>query len=86
MNYKVIQIKDKNGVINLQNWMQGNHPGWFKGKNPVDGIYGPQTKKAFETYQNDYFKRKYGTFTPPKPETYDTETNPNLTIDPAKTA
>jgi len=52
-------VEDKpQDVKAFQDWLDTNHPNWINGKN-LDkgagyGIFGPNTKKAWETYKNEF--------------------------------
>jgi hypothetical protein len=52
------ELKDSEGVIKFQTWMEENHKGWYKGSRPIDGIFGPQTKAAWDNkkYKDEYLK------------------------------
>jgi len=42
----------------FQDWLDTKHPGWFNGgnlnKGKGYGTYGPKTKSAWGSYQNEY--------------------------------
>jgi len=50
------ELKDSEGVRKFQTWMETNHKGWYKGNTPIDGIFGPQTKAAWDKYKDEYLK------------------------------
>lgn len=61
------ELKDKNGVMVFQNWLDGNHAGWATGYR--DGIlkqgangggygsFGPRTQKAWSQYGKEYLTK-----------------------------
>jgi hypothetical protein len=56
-SYKIPpELGDSNGVTKFQTWMETNNKGWYVGKKAVDGIFGPQTSKAWDLHRNDYLK------------------------------
>jgi hypothetical protein len=48
------ELKNEKGVRDFQTWMELKHKGWYKGNNPIDGKFGPQTKAAWGTYGKIY--------------------------------
>jgi hypothetical protein len=53
------ELKDSNGVKKFQNWLNNNYPTWNGGKQvsitgKSYGTFGPNTKKAWETYSKEY--------------------------------
>ena len=50
------ELKGPNAIVNFQTWMENNIKGWYVGNKPIDGIFGKQTSKAWETYKNEYLK------------------------------
>ena len=80
------ELKDSEGVIKFQTWMEENHKGWYKGSKPIDGIFGPQTKAAWDNkkYKDEYLKSS-GTTTTTTTTTSGTTTSGTTTPQAAPT-
>jgi hypothetical protein len=57
------ELKDANGVMKFQDWLDGTHPGWHKkyntlGSDPKKGYgkFGPNTSAAYKLYKEEYLK------------------------------
>jgi hypothetical protein len=62
------ELKDAEGVKKFQTWMEKYYKGWFTGNNPIDGVFGPKTKSAWDKRGNDYLeyiKKGYDKYTSP---------------------